>query len=136
LPDGVYSGYSLAIAIKTLLPTVIGNFNCEYLSSTNSIKLTCDVGVYFKVLTPPDLKTRVNGAWNGVDYDVYHPRDMNGILRNTDGVSPWYYNLYESGYLDLHPIRNIYLKSSNMGNFNTLGANGESGIIKKNTCDL
>jgi hypothetical protein len=131
LPDGVYSGYSLAIAIKAKLLPVVGNFNCEYLSVTNTIKITCDVGVYFKVLTLSDLKTQVGGTWNGVSYDVNQPHDINDILRNVDSVSPWYYNIYDSGYLDLHPIRNIYLQSSNMGNFNTLGANGESNIIKK-----
>jgi hypothetical protein len=85
------------------------------------------------MLTNLDLKTRVNGTWNGVNYDVNKANDMNDIIRNYDGVSAWFYNYYESGYLDLHPIRNIYLMSSNMGNFNTLGANGESNIIKKNT---
>jgi hypothetical protein len=83
------------------------------------------------VLTPIDLQTRVKDTWNGVNYDVNSPKDMNDILRNVDGVSAWFYNYYESGYLDLHPIRNIYLISSNMGNFNTFGANGESNIIKK-----
>ena len=36
-----------------------------------------------------------------------------------------------SEVIDLQPIRNIYLSSPNLGNYNTIGARGESDIIKK-----
>ena len=38
---------------------------------------------------------------------------------------------YVSGVLDLQLIRNIYMHSPNLGNFNTIGPNSESTIIKK-----
>ena len=60
---------------------------------------------------------------------------MNEILRNMDGVSPTYNNSYQhnykSGYLNLHPVRNIYMISPNLGNFNTMGSKGERSILKK-----
>ncbi len=51
-----------------------------------------------------------------------------------DGVSPTYNNSYQkcykSGCLNLHPARNIYMVSSDFGNFNTMGSNGERSILK------
>ncbi len=38
---------------------------------------------------------------------------------------------YVSGYIDLNPVRNLYLSSSNFGNFNTTSVTGDSTIIKK-----
>ena len=59
---------------------------------------------------------------------------MNDVLRNTEGNSKYYdKNVpYTSGVLDLQLIRNIYMHSPNLGNFNTLGPLNESTIIKKN----
>ena len=34
-------------------------------------------------------------------------------------------------YLDLQPMRNIYMSSPNIGNFNAIGPRGQSSIIKK-----
>ena len=38
---------------------------------------------------------------------------------------------YVSGYVDLIPIRNIYIASSGLGNFNTMSISGERAIVKK-----
>ena len=35
--------------------------------------------VNFKILTPTDLKTKLNGAWRGASYDVNDSKDMNDI---------------------------------------------------------
>ena len=35
-----------------------------------------------------------------------------------------------SGYLNLQPIRNMYISSPNLGNYNTIGANGERSVVK------
>ena len=58
---------------------------------------------------------------------------MNDVLRNTEGNSKYYDQTvpYTSGVLDLQLIRNIYMHSPNLGNFNTIGPQNESTIIKK-----
>ena len=38
---------------------------------------------------------------------------------------------FESGIIDLRRIHNVYISSSNLTTFKTLGPRGESGIIKK-----
>ena len=70
-------------------------------------------------------------AWNGIDYDRNNLQSANEILKNAGNIFETYNNA--SPYLsniDLQPIRNIYIHSS-MGNYNTLGANGETSIVKK-----
>ena len=41
------------------------------------------------------------------------------------------YNTYESGFLDLLNIHNIYMQCPNLGHLNSIGVRGESTIIKK-----
>ena len=38
--------------------------------------------------------------------------------------------VWTSGYVDLHPIRNIYLISNTLGTSNSMAVNGEWGILK------
>ena len=41
------------------------------------------------------------------------------------------YNTYESGFLDLLNIHNIYIHCPNLGHFNPIGVRGENTLIKK-----
>lgn len=59
---------------------------------------------------------------------------INPVLRNyVSGVSYTKDNPYICDYIDLFPIRNLYLHSSNLGNHNTVSVSGESNIIKQIT---
>ena len=70
-------------------------------------------------------------AWTGQNYDSNNLQSVNELLKNTVNVSQTYNNVSPYlAYIDLQPIRNIYIHSS-LGNFNTLGANGETSILKK-----
>jgi hypothetical protein len=42
---------------------------------------------------------------------------------NTDHVT---------GYIDIYPVRNIYMTASGLGNFNTMSVAGDRNIVKKN----
>ena len=68
----------------------------------------------------------------GENYDIYKPNDINEVLGNLEGQSICYTKLapYNSNFLNLQSIRNIYIHSS-LGNYNTIGARGETSIIKK-----
>ena len=41
------------------------------------------------------------------------------------------YKTYESGFLDLSSIHNIYIHCPNLGHLNSIGVRGENSIIKK-----
>jgi len=46
----------------------------------------------------------------------------------TNAVLP---KLWTSGYVNLNPIRNLYLISNTLGTYNSMAINGEWGILKK-----
>jgi flavodoxin len=115
IEQGVYSGYTLTDKIALAFQAITqANFTVTYYNTRNEIQVTCNyANVNFKILTPTDLATKLNGAWLGVAYDVSNPYDMNEVLRNMGGASKTYYksyqNNYVSGYLGLHQFRTIYI---------------------------
>ena len=68
---------------------------------------------------------------------------VNDILQNTvmqiieaDGATQVVTNVvlltfWNSGYVNLHTIRNLYLISNTLGTHNSMTVNGEWGILKK-----
>jgi hypothetical protein len=56
---------------------------------------------------------------------------VNNILRNFTAKVNNNNSLYESGFIDLFPIRNLYLSCSGLGNFNTMSVSGDRSIVKK-----
>ena len=54
----------------------------------------------------------------------------NDVLGNFT-TQPVTYQAFESGIIDLRRIHNVYISSTNLSTFKTLGPRGESGIIKK-----
>ena len=74
----------------------------------------------------------------GIDVyvDLYNLKSLNEVIRNsnnshyhpltTAGVSS-----FETGFIDLLNVHNIYIHSTNLGHYNSNGVRGESTIIKK-----
>jgi len=137
IEQGVYSGSTLCAKIQLAFSTITqATFTVTYYSLRNEMQIQTNyANVNYKILTPSDLKTKLNGAWLGTAYDVSNPYDMNEVLRNMDGVSRTYNNSasnnYISGYLGLHPVRNVYLISPNLCTYNVMGSSGERNILKK-----
>ena len=84
------------------------------------------------MLTPEDSKTTTTHNAYLDSYGINDPQDINEILGNVEGSSPFYQFPvnYTSKSLNLQTIRSIYTHSS-LGNFNTIGLRGESSIVKK-----
>ena len=63
---------------------------------------------------------------------------INGVLRNPNSITVTleteYYRSYESGFIDLLNVHNVYLHCPNSGHFNSIGVRGENTIINKGTC--
>ena len=68
-----------------------------------------------------------------VDNNNLH--SINGVLRNSDMIAvsleSEYYRTYESGFIDLLNVHNVYLHCPNLCHLNSTGARGENTIIKK-----
>jgi hypothetical protein len=138
LPNGNYNGTRLATNIKTALDNaIIGSLVFSPLSvSFNAIEFninisTTDVNNRWYILTDNDLKTRLGGQFT-TSFDSQNPATMNDILRNYSDNSQYSSSrTYESDFLNLQSINNIYISSPNLGNFTTIGPRGEESIIRK-----
>ena len=68
--------------------------------------------------------------------DLYNLKSLNEVIRNSNnseyhpltaaGVSE-----FETGFIDLLNVHNVYIHSTNLGNYNSIGVRGASTIIKK-----
>ena len=62
-------------------------------------------------------------------------QSFNGVLRNPDMITvnleSEYYRSYESGFIDILNVHNVYLHCPNLGHFNSIGVRVESTIIKQ-----
>ena len=55
---------------------------------------------------------------------------MNTTLKNF-ALTPFDSSNDVTGYIDIYPIRNIYMTASGLGNFNTMSVAGDRNIVKK-----
>lgn len=131
IPSTNYFGSTLQTVLQSSLnysyPSL---FTVTYDSLKNNMTISIARG-NFKVLTDTELSTYLNNAWQGLSYDNTSPASCNDIITNrtvnyNNSISP-----FISGCLNLQGFRSVYLSSSNLSNFNTLGARGENSIIKK-----
>ena len=115
----------------TNFSVVFNVFNQNITISTSVSNMT------FKILTSDDLKDKLGGIWSGgldntpPDYDANNPQSVNvDLLKRNSGNSALFTHTapYTSAFLNLVPIRNLYL-SSNMSNYNTADLKGRRNII-------
>ena len=141
IPSGNYNITSLASAIATAMNTnrvhadgtttglSIGTFTATANLTTNTISISNSVanptpsfpGYRFKILTDTELPA------NGI---TAVPYSLNKVLQNTT-ASMGYSLSYTSGVLDMHPVRNLYLSSPNLGTYDTLNITGDQSVVKK-----
>ncbi len=137
LPNGNYTGdllgANLQIALNEMvLGTTIDQFQVSY----NPLEFTIGIAntnprISWYMLTDTDLKTRFNGLFTE-SYDITNPSSLNEVLRNYSNNTKYTSTSpYESSFLNLQLINNIYLSSPNLGNFTTIGPRGEESIIRK-----
>lgn len=107
-------------------------FKCTYIVKTNRIQIEIMYDdLTFRLLTPRELHNKPE--WFVANYDKRNPADMNEVLSNLGTASPTYNKVvpYVSGSVMLQPFNNIYIHSTNLGNYSTIGAMGERTIVKK-----
>ena len=139
----------MASGLQDLINSIEINFTFEvkYNTATGSIKIsettegsgnTFDVPSDFGI-TQWDIETNNQYPWRNIDETIVYPiannlQSINAVLRNTE-LTPvrlsYMYNTYQSGFIDLLNIHNIYIHCPNLGHFNSIGVRGESTIIKK-----
>ena len=119
IPSNNYTGASLASTLATALGS---GFSVSYNLNTN--KLTLSNSKVFKILTDAELATGLDGIWSNLS----NPHSCNDIITNRTTNNG---NTFVSGMLNLNGFRAVYISSSTMSNYNTIGPRGENNIIKK-----
>ena len=105
-------------------------FQALYQQATNRINITMAPitnGINrFTILSTKDINNLL---------DITHTSDCNELIGNNELV----YKLYSdgndgfTGFVNLQPIRNIYMHSSSLGNLSNIGPDGSQTVI---TCYL
>ena len=67
---------------------------------------------------------------------MYTLKSLNEVIRNSNNSE--YHSLvtagvseFNTGFIDLLNVHNIYIHSTNLGHYNSIGVRGENTIIKK-----
>jgi hypothetical protein len=128
----------------TITPATVYNANGSVQVNASNILIV--------IPTDSDLSNKIGGYWNmqtvvdvngnpianpnysaNNNYDTNNPRSCNEVLNNNGFISPLYTSTvpYISNFLNLSLMNNIYISSPNLGSYSTLGARGESNILKK-----
>ena len=150
IPEGNYTGISLAAAIQETLSFATSfEFEVIYNAPRGSITIqtTISSGINsnnsFIVKSDSGVAAWSNATpWkdkygNMTSVYIDNLQSINGVLRNTvisltvTNLETDFYRSYESGFLDLLNIHNIYIHCPNLGHFNSIGVRGENSIIKK-----
>ena len=133
LQSANYNGTTFAAQLQTQLNTIGPIFTVVFNVNQNNLTISCLYPNTFCIYTDADLATKVNNTWTGSSYTTTAPSSCNDILNSTFTNSPQFNSTtpYTSGALEMLAFRNIYLTSPNLSSFSTMGARGESNIIKK-----
>ena len=139
IPADNYNASNLASTLQSVLQTAYPNENytCVYNTARGSItisairsfrmytddqaiELTNSIGVQF-----PDWVDHNNQL---ITVDVNSLMPMNEILRHSEPISPE--TTFETNFVDLLDVHNIYIHCHNFGHYSTVGVRGEITIIK------
>ena len=152
LLEGNYTGPHMAAAIQELLNgfnvtfdfgvlyhpargTITVEAKPEGMDEHNKFYISNDLGI-----TSWMSSTDSDYPWKSrlglvIPVDNNNLQSINGGLRNTSSSTvnlySEYYRSYESGFIDLLNVHNVYLHCPNLGRFNSIGVRGESTIFKK-----
>ena len=146
IPPGNYTGTSLARALQTELEIAEPGFQivCTYDYATGSITIRSSSILLFSILSDYQVQTVTipyfviwkDRIGNGRYVDLYSLKSLHEVIRNSNDIE--YYPLttagvseFETGFIDLLNVHNIYIHSTNLGHYNSIGVRGESTIIQK-----
>ena len=139
--QGLLNGFSVDFDFVVLYHPARGTITIEAtyenMDSHDKFYIPSDFGIMTWMST-----TNGNHPWRDrqgfvTPVDPNNLHSINGVLRNSGMISVSsgsdYYRSYESGFIDLLNVHNVYLHCSNLGHFNSIGVRGENTVIKKVT---
>ena len=138
IPEGNYTAVDLAqtiqIAINLLVDTNDrpNTYSLSYNTSTNKFTISSNYAtVIFVLLTDGEVAPVANLFSDLVDVNNLY--SLNRVIGNTTPATDAYTNVapYTTNFIDLTPVKNVYLHCNEISNYNQLTVAGNSSIIKK-----
>lgn len=139
-----YSGTELATEIQLRMNNQLTasnittfTFTATFSLSTQKITITPTTSTHtFSLLTKADIQAKMSQGlnWSGPAYDITNPMDINSeILKLNVGLGGVNSSIlpFVGNHIDLQPIKNVYISSPNLGNFNAVTHRGFTSLIKK-----
>ena len=134
VPPGIYTVTGLGAAIASAMSTAASAVSLQtgiaytFTHTYNKLQETFTLNLEppqnsFYVLTDAELKT--DGK------TVILARPTNSLIKNYTSNANNNISFFVSGYIDLNPMRNVYLNCSGLGNFNTMTLAGNRNVVKK-----
>ena len=118
--------------LQTCFPN--DNFSCVYNVSVGAITISSTMD--FRIMTDGFVKALqgISGWYGNSNEEIGHPdynnlRSINEVHRNSTQASPG--TSFETGFIDLPNVHNIYIHSSSLGHYGSIGVRGENTIIKE-----
>ena len=138
VPSGNYSTITLNAILVALMNSVQNTHAANTNISGNTVGITTsttsanqsyivDAVQYTNALTFEILTDK-----QAISLNYPQPvQSINNYLNNNISKINTYASEYVSPYVNLNPIRNLYITSGNFGGYNTMSISGERGIVKK-----
>ena len=137
-PVGNYTATEFATQLETSLNTLdngsrTNSFSVSYLAGLNKFQIQSNYpAVIYTVLTDADVLVD-NGERFVETVDANNLKSINKVLGvyTTSGDASTNVVPYITGFIDLTPVKSLYLHCNEISNFNQLTVSGNSSIIKK-----
>ena len=140
IPEGNYTATNLASTLQPVLQTMFLNENYTATYNTARGTITITANRSFRIFTDEQVVQLTNSI--GVQFpgwvdqnnqpttvDVNNLMSVNEILRNSENKPAE--QEFETGFIDLLNVHNIYIHCPNIGHYNCIGVRGENSIVKK-----
>ena len=131
VPPGNYSTSNLGLAIATAMNAALSLVNITANPFESSYASITDKLTFSLVAA---AKTGIFQMLTDVEFQAASPtlvvRSMNTTLKNF-ALKPFDSSNDVTGYIDIYPMRNIYMTASGLGNFNTMSVAGDRNIVNK-----
>ena len=138
LPPGNYNASNLAFTLQSVLQATFPNENYTCIYNTARGSITISSIRSFRTYTDDQVVEMTNNigvqfpGW--VDHnnqltaaDINNLMSMNEILRHSEAMPAE--TTFESGFLDLLHVHNIYIHFPKLGHFSTIGVRGENSFF-------